>query len=538
MNSITIFKNEHTGAGGRVLARIRSEAAVSPPADVVAWWVALAAASLAGAIYVGFAPLSDPDLPMHLTVGEWIARHRTVPYVEPFAWTRTGAPYFAYSWLAELAFYELLRVGGPLGLHLLAGATGAAVVLAGAAAGRALGLRPIAAVMLGALNVWVAVETTPFLRPQLFMHVLAPLAWVCGAILSDGTSRRRSHALVSLFVISALAAGTHITFPAIAAALALPLVAACRRRSWSTIVAPVLAVLAGWAASPYAVIWIEVFRLNFAANALMRGNSPVGELGPGFRVSPTAGLLLGSLPLVARLDEIDAGERLVLGLLWLAGLLVFGAYFKGLSPWWWCSIPLIANALRSLPVPTTRRVAIAFMLLPSITVLAFSITNVRLYRALRSHEGSLHDRTLPSLKAFAANPAARWLRANIAENAKGRLLTTFSYGSYLRWRVPSLSESIDTRSIFPDSAALPDVPSLRVRSATGPWQSSDVAVVPVTFPVASLLDASPAWKLIGVCVPSPWAPDAPRVGLWVRRSWFTHNARDARSLPLTPLELH
>jgi hypothetical protein len=254
-------------------------------------------------------------------------------------------------------------------------------------------------------------------------------------------------------------------------------------------------------------------------------------------VSPIAGLLLGALPFLARVGDLDADDLVVFGLLWLAGLLVFGAYFKGLSPWWWCSLPLVARALHRLPTPSTRRVEVAFATLPAAMLLAFSITNVRLYGALRTHEGSLQDRTLPSIKAFASDPAARWLRDNLAADAEGRLLTSFSYGSYLRWRVPTLSESIDSRNIFPDSAALPDVPSLRVRSSPGPWRSADVAVVPITYPAATLLDSDHAWQRIGICVPSPWAVNAPRVGLWVRREWFARNGRAGHALPASALEL-
>jgi hypothetical protein len=509
-----------------------------PPARAGVWTASLGATVFAAAIWIGFAPLADPDLPMHLLVGEWIARHGAVPFVEPFAWTRAGAPYFAYSWLAQLGFYDLLRIGGPIALHVLAAAAGASIVLSGAAAGRAFGLRPAGATMLGALNAWIAVETTPFLRPQLFMHVLVPLAWVCAAALGEHTARRRTRivAFASLFLIAGLAAGTHITFPAVGAALALPVLAA-RRGSWTMAVTPVLAIVAGCLASPYATVWVDVFRLNFAANALTVSGSPVGELGPGFRVSPIAGLLLGALPLLARVGDIDADEVVVFGLLWLAGLLVFGAYFKGLSPWWWCSLPLVARALDRLPTPSTRRVEVAFAMFPAVVLLAFSITNVRLYRALRIDEGGLQDRTLPSIKAFASDPAARWLRDNLAADANGRLLTSFSYGSYLRWRVPTLSESIDSRNIFPDSAALPDVPSLRARSSPGPWRSADVAVVPITYPAATLLDSDRAWQHVGTCVPSPWALNAPRVGLWVRREWFARNGRAGHSLPATVLEL-
>ena len=46
-------------------------------------------------------PLADPDLPMHLSLGEWIARHGRVPFVEPFSWTALGQPYYAYSWLPQ-----------------------------------------------------------------------------------------------------------------------------------------------------------------------------------------------------------------------------------------------------------------------------------------------------------------------------------------------------------------------------------------------------------------------------------------------------
>ena len=66
-------------------------------------------------------PLADPDLPMHLAVGEWIVRHRAVPSVEPFAWTRPGEPYYAYSWLIQSTFYLVFRSLGHLGLRILHG---------------------------------------------------------------------------------------------------------------------------------------------------------------------------------------------------------------------------------------------------------------------------------------------------------------------------------------------------------------------------------------------------------------------------------
>jgi hypothetical protein len=59
----------------------------------------------------------------------------------------------------------------------------------------------------------------------------------------------------------------------------------------------------------------------------------------------------------------------------------------------------------------------------------------------------------------------------------------------------------------------------------GPWASSDLAVVPESFPVAGILDRHPEWKRIGSAVPSPWSPTASRVGLWAKRAWITAHVR-------------
>jgi hypothetical protein len=270
--------------------------------------------------------------------------------------------------------------------------------------------------------------------------------------------------------------------------------------------------------------------LNFGENAITAGFSPAGELAPGFFVAPLIGLALAALPLLARPNAMTSLERAVFGALWLAGLAVFARYFKGLGPWWWCSLPLAVAALRRVPAPSSRRAAMAFAALAPATLVAFSVTNVRLYGALRGYEGDVSSRTLPSIKAFASEPAARWLSANLKPGFRGRLLTSFNYGSYLRWRLPGLSESIDTRGVFPDSAALPDVPSVRARAHLGPWATADLAIVPVTFPVAAVLDRASEWHHVGDCVPSPWAPNAPVVGLWVRQDWFARQARPGVSL--------
>jgi hypothetical protein len=148
----------------------------------------------------------------------------------------------------------------------------------------------------------------------------------------------------------------------------------------------------------------------------------------------------------------------------------------------------------------------------------------RLWKAMRAYEGGVESRMLPSLKAFASEPAAAWLDSHTTIPPSTRLFTTFNYGSYLKWRLPAVSESIDSRGIFPDSVVLPDIPSTSAERAMGPWQSSELAIVPETFPVAIILDRHPEWRKVGTAAPSPWAPTAPRLGLWGRRAWLASDA--------------
>jgi hypothetical protein len=297
-------------------------------------------------------------------------------------------------------------------------------------------------------------------------------------------------------------------------------------------------VVIGWLTSPYALRWPGVFALNFGYNALASGLSPVGELAPGFLVSPLIGAALAALPLIVDWRVDRTTERLALGMLWLAGLVVFARYFKGLGPWWWCALPLVALALRRLPKASDRRIELSWAVLLPIALLAFTPTNVRLWKATRAFEGGLESRLLPSLKAFAAEPAARWLELHASIPPGTRLLTSFSYGSYLKWRLPAVSESIDSRNIFPDSVALPDIPTTNADRRFGPWRSSDLAIVPETYPVAAVLDGDSAWRRVGTAVRPAWAPTAPRAVLWARRSWLASHARIALPQSSVLLTLH
>jgi hypothetical protein len=179
-------------------------------------WPALLALFVICLFIGGFTlPLSDADLPMHLALGEWIVRHRAVPFVEPFAWTRAGDSFFAYSWLLEVTYYGLLSAFGPGGLHALHGLTIALGAVSVGALGAVLGWSGWTTLLMAALHTIIGIGVVPTLRPQGVMIVLLPLAWTFAILVRDG--RHVRGALVGLVLCSAVAANSHLFFPLTAA---------------------------------------------------------------------------------------------------------------------------------------------------------------------------------------------------------------------------------------------------------------------------------------------------------------------------------
>jgi len=135
--------------------------------------------------------------------------------------------------------------------------------------------------------------------------------------------------------------------------------------------------------------------------------------------------------------------------------------------------------------------------------------------------GTVQSRRLPSSAASGIEPIAQWLDCHLARDASGRLLTTFNFGSYARWRLPRLSESIDGRTIFPDSAAAAEAYFLPVRRTLPlpPWRSADLAIVPLSYPVASVLDTASAWRRVATVADQNGR--ASIIGLWVNREWWS-----------------
>lgn len=57
-------------------------------------------------------PIPPHDFWWHMATGRWIVQHGAIPQTDSFSFTRTGAPFFNQSWLAQLLMYGVYEIGG------------------------------------------------------------------------------------------------------------------------------------------------------------------------------------------------------------------------------------------------------------------------------------------------------------------------------------------------------------------------------------------------------------------------------------------
>src|SRR4051794_24491312 len=56
--------------------------------------------------------LADGDTGWHVRTGEIVLATGAAPATDPFSFTRAGEPWFAWEWLADVAFALAARAGG------------------------------------------------------------------------------------------------------------------------------------------------------------------------------------------------------------------------------------------------------------------------------------------------------------------------------------------------------------------------------------------------------------------------------------------
>jgi hypothetical protein len=306
-------------------------------------------------------------------------------------------------------------------------------------------------------------------------------------------------------------------------------------------VVAVIAVISGWMTSPYALHWPRVFRHNFGSHALTSYPSPISEMRPGFvaMVQPPLGPMLLlvvcmlAVPWILAQSRQGGRERLVAAAYWMIGAIAFGYAVRLFLLWWVLSIISFGAALAWAARGTAEappRLSIRLLaLFTCLLIIGAELTRTQDLRAL---EGSTNDRVLPTFGARPAERIAQWIRSHTKPDARGRIMTSFAFGSYLTWRLPGYSTSIDSRGLQPDSvtAAESVVSAAAQDFPLGPWRSADLAVLPVYFRAAAVLDTATGWQRLLAVRGYPFAADSAAV--WVKRDWWARNqprsARGAR----------
>lgn len=127
----------------------------------------------------GLPLLGDPDSHWHITIGNWILAHGTVPVTDSFSFTFSGQPWIAKEWLSQVLLAVAYNAGGWGGVTALA----AAVI--GVTFGLLLrlllrDLKPFPALLFTAAAV---IMTAPHLlaRPHILAFPLV-LLWVAGLV--------------------------------------------------------------------------------------------------------------------------------------------------------------------------------------------------------------------------------------------------------------------------------------------------------------------------------------------------------------------
>lgn len=79
-------------------------------------------AASAASLLLCLGPVSDPDLPWHLSAGRFIAQNARLPTMDFLSWTKAGEPWVDFEWAAQVIFYALHYLGGMTALWVLKGA--------------------------------------------------------------------------------------------------------------------------------------------------------------------------------------------------------------------------------------------------------------------------------------------------------------------------------------------------------------------------------------------------------------------------------
>lgn len=129
------------------------------------------------AVFINFlGPIVDPDFPFHIKTGEYIYQHKEIPEDDPFSFYGEGIVtdrervLLSQYWIAQVLFYKIYSLTGPIGIILLRASVFFAIVFLLWFATRKRGFYSSLIIAVLATIIFQATKTD---RPQIFSFIFA-----------------------------------------------------------------------------------------------------------------------------------------------------------------------------------------------------------------------------------------------------------------------------------------------------------------------------------------------------------------------------
>jgi hypothetical protein len=449
--------------------------------------------------------LADADTGWHVRTGEWILAHGHVPTQDMFSFSKAGAPWFAWEWLSDVLFAWLFHLAGFKALVLFAAVmvlTFAGLILRFAIWG---GAHPLVAGLAVLLAIGAA--SLHFLaRPHVFTLVFLPASiW-----LLEADRRKPSSRVWGLVPLTVLWTNLH--------------------GGWAILIACLILLVAGSGVEAWlgARGWGSVWRYG----ALTAACSGATLLNPyGTQLHRHIWAYLQSDWIRTHIQEFmaptfrDEGE-LQFELLLVAGILLAGWLLqkRDVTACLWILF-LGHSALTSLRHAPLYVSVAAPLIASEFSLLwsrwskgqpktSFAVILEQLGKDLLPSFRRITIWPVAALVTLAWLPQVAWpadfavelfpvqlIQRQQAILGSGRLLTTDQWGDYLIFHYsPKLKVFIDGRSDFYGSEFGDDY--FHLMQGAWDWDALmhkyrfDVALLPLTWPLGSLLKQDPEWQLV------------------------------------------
>jgi hypothetical protein len=454
--------------------------------------------------------LGDGDTGWHIRTGQYILEHHTVPTQDLFSFSRPSAPWFAWEWLTDVTYALEFQLGGLKAIVL----TAAGMIALYAIVVLRYTLWRGAHALVAAFTTLLAVggSSMHFLaRPHLFTLLLLPVClWVV-----EADRRKNTRWLWALVPVTALWTNLHGGFAVFLACLGLLLLALAleaafvpqtREARWTQIrrySALLAACSLASLVNPYGIQLhvhiVEYLRADWIKNMVQEFQAPTfrdeGQL--QFEVLLLAGLVAIGFLLRRRLYP-EALWMLFLAhssLLSVRHAPLYSAVAAPLvaaeiSEWWRAGVGGLkkSSAVRILHqlgadlTPGFRRLS----LWPALLMVALAMLDAPLK----------WPRDFPS-QMFPTAVVHR----NAGLIASGRLLTTDQWGDYIIYSFyPRQKVYVDGRSDFYGEKLGKEY--FHLMQGAYDWRAIldrngfDVALLPVDWPLVSMLKLDPSWRLV------------------------------------------